>query len=1279
VSQYGPGDPPPSVVRAARRRKRKDRARAQRNARAQEAGYVSQGKAVEHAARQQRPPAYKPPQNDTKSDADRGRAEQHKSTSSYRGAVKAGYKSRPLAERKRRVARAQANIRAGRGTVEDRTILHEHESNVARNAELKTGQAGHDVVRDQDLAAVEQFKQTRHYQDALRDAHIAHAGVENFSRLGELGQGGYGRPTINPADVPNAPAAVARTMQNIGIATSEDPVHVLGHTVLSAPKMVAGIPAGVVEGTLHPVKSWNAFWDDLEQRYGESDAAQQKRFKQHGILPELLDATSVTPAAGAAGGRAAGKLGELGALGKTAKALMTEPRPHLRTGGGEARAQELSPNLFKASVQRAHDTARQHKTERLVAKGVEHERPVAPERAITTATNADAGAVLEVNPLAGKGRRAALGWLTGRDSPAREVAARKSRAVHERAAEVEQHARTVREGLAKLTKRERKAFYYVASGTVPADAAKAVPFLEHRLAAIRRERKARGTQLTGLHKLADETRAIREFLDAPGDYFTPRVGQLVRDLHRDDVAVAAGDPRFAADTKLLRRHAQQADVLELERATGGGATAEQIAADKAFLAKLPEGMRATALRGHVDALDELGRGEETAGEFARRVRAAADKAGLERPIYFPSQRHALVLDPQFGDYAVGGSRAMSRGKQYTGRNFAEGRQDTNPEVYIQGLARSIKAKHNWQLVSDTLEDQAYPGLRNMTVNELNEAVHAIGADKQKVRYWNPGVFRRELETHGIDPDHLDADEFESATVQDALEAATNPRGDESTGGWSAIPREAFDEVMAGTRPSGAAGRTYDIVKGKASRWILGSNPSWLAFQVAANTFTGALQMGHRLPSALIKQAVWYRRLSEADRTAVDAIIGAQGMSDLKTPRIGAAANSDLVRAYQGFKALPIWGKRLGARGPRVRDFNPIEGLLQLDRLQTNQFRRAAFMDSVEGAALRKIGDEMGKAHELQGRITRILRLPPEDAARAILDDPALMEQHARHVSEWMGEWSTYTATERRQLARIPMFYGFMRYSLRLAFYTLPVKHPIIGAIMGQLGQLHEDELEALGLGDYAGSAGKIYNNDGTEAVDLSRLNPFMNQIVGLQHPTQLLSVAPPIAWGLEQATGMNLYTGKRYLTEGNPGSRYEDFDVAHHLPERGRILADDVLSLFAPYRTAKKIATDDAPQGDDSLAWDPRPVEYSNRTAMGRRINRSIDDKIAAYRAEPTTDKLIAAVLPLLPQKVDDKAIAASLADQRKHHARTRRKHAAKAFGARGSAFGSNASGFGAK
>jgi hypothetical protein len=67
--------------------------------------------------------------------------------------------------------------------------------------------------------------------------------------------------------------------------------------------------------------------------------------------------------------------------------------------------------------------------------------------------------------------------------------------------------------------------------------------------------------------------------------------------------------------------------------------------------------------------------------------------------------------------------------------------------------------------------------------------------------------------------------------------------------------------------------------------------------------------------------------------------------------------------------------------------------------------------------------------------------------RAIIEHADDFTRHAEHVREFLGDYLTFTAAkERRVLARSVMFYGYLRFSLRFVFWTMPVKHPVVAAI-----------------------------------------------------------------------------------------------------------------------------------------------------------------------------------------------------------------------------------------
>jgi hypothetical protein len=55
----------------------------------------------------------------------------------------------------------------------------------------------------------------------------------------------------------------------------------------------------------------------------------------------------------------------------------------------------------------------------------------------------------------------------------------------------------------------------------------------------------------------------------------------------------------------------------------------------------------------------------------------------------------------------------------------------------------------------------------------------------------------------------------------------------------------------------------------------------------------------------------------------------------------------------------------------------------------------------------------------------------------------------------------FTPAERFLLQRNVMFYGYLRFSLRFAFYTMPVGHPIMSNILGNVGRMGAQEIKDL--------------------------------------------------------------------------------------------------------------------------------------------------------------------------------------------------------------------------
>jgi hypothetical protein len=180
-----------------------------------------------------------------------------------------------------------------------------------------------------------------------------------------------------------------------------------------------------------------------------------------------------------------------------------------------------------------------------------------------------------------------------------------------------------------------------------------------------------------------------------------------------------------------------------------------------------------------------------------------------------------------------------------------------------------------------------------------------------------------------------------------------------------------------------------------------------------------------------------------------------------------------------------------------------------------------------------------------------------------------------------------------------MFYGYLRFSLRFAFYTMPVKHPLMTSIIGQLGQLQTEEVRRLlGGNEMPFAMGRFYYTQGGELkeINVARANPFLNTVteldLGRDVTDQLrnaIRFLPPVYVALlDQAFSKSSFTNKDYRVDGEPrGRSLGDYGALN----RGQIFLNDMLRLNAIYREADKGKAQGVPQGDDSLLGN-EPTQY---------------------------------------------------------------------------------------
>jgi hypothetical protein len=997
---------------------------------------------------------------------------------------------------------------------------------------------------------------------------------------------------------PTVATGLGKIPKNVGLVIVDDPKKQIPKLVTDTAKSVASIPAGIADAVTDPKGAVKDIAADYKRRYGDlldGTAAGERRFrerlKKDGVAPEVFDIVAGASAGGTVAGRGAQVLAREGKLGKRLERVATEPRKPVRVSGGRTEQADLSPNLIRNVGGKTTDAVR----------GAVQRRRASKEEAPAVVREAQARG--EVTPV--------VTALANRKAKVR-VARRKGEALQQMRSEQHQEIRQGAERtVGKLSGDEQKAFAYAMKlGVTKPDVA--VRELEKHKARIVAERAERPGMFVS--KRTDELPVIDRLLASKGAAFTERVAEAVRLERRRAERTAAGDPGVDAQQAQLRRYAAQAEHLGVRR----GKVSRKVTAEEIKRADEMEEMvkslraRAEAQRSsgkyafgksnevHLSRLaDDLereardlrsGKAEvaETNAQFLRRVKRAAAEAGLERPGYYKSEKRPEGV---FSTFAVGGRGAVQGPKKYSGELFRTGRESTDPQTYVRGVAQNIKRKYNWNLVADSFDENTFEWSRNKTIDELKDELEKRGVDPRSVAFWNPKRYRDQRQA-GDDTASMDV-EPGSASIADAVTRSTIdgmstvPADFRGTSGWSVVPKAVHDEIMADTRPSGAAMRSYDVAKGKVSRVLL-ANPAWLTFQTASNGLLAGL--AGTGPVDFVKAQVWWKNLSADERKAFGSQIGVTPWHDDQT-HLGAAANNRIVNSYRAFKQTGFY--QAGHRA------NPLDLIFRADNAQNNAFRKAVLYNKAKREAYQRMGTNARGIQRAQDRISHLLTLGPEEQIRSVLHDPKAFEAHARHLKDFLGDYVTYTAKERRIASRGIMFYGFLRFALRFTFWTMPVGHPTTSAILAQLGRLHNDELEELfGAEVPPWELTSYFTPDGETKIPLGRLNPFLNaaQYVDLNNaklkPEAAVGFLPPfVQAALDQVAAKNLVFDKPYTVDNSGSYVMKGRDLT--ASQRGRILVSDLLGLSPIYRgLADASGKLTGKQTDTSSLPFPSPVEY---------------------------------------------------------------------------------------
>lgn len=629
--------------------------------------------------------------------------------------------------------------------------------------------------------------------------------------------------------------------------------------------------------------------------------------------------------------------------------------------------------------------------------------------------------------------------------------------------------------------------------------------------------------------------------------------------------------------------------------------------------RIPES-RAAALMKRAEA-----GGKRTAAEQNAVTRRAMRERGLDPDLtsYFKNMEFS---ERGFKNYAMGGRRAVADDRTYSGELLKTGRSVSDARIVTDSAAGNLKRKYNWNQVAQWAERSVAPWSKDYKgkLRDLDREARSRGlrpgsyvfVDLRKIyAARDRGQLKADLD--------VDSPMLRSTEISDVLRdpnnvidptrsdirnlIETDPQAFNTTG-WSIVSKADYDELVARTTPSGKAGRIIDMARGAASRWLLLNLP-WLVFQTSSNSILSAL--AGVTPNDIRRAAKFFKELPPEERRALEATFGVKGWYD-ERPRGGAAFDNryaHMIAAWKKTEHYRRW-REYGVPGW-------MEVFSRLDNMQNNAFRRALFYKTAKSEAFTRMNDATGRIYGAMPRLEGALsKGSHEEVMRAIVKERESVEQLGRAVDDWLGDWTSFTAAERKWMVRIPLFYGFIRFSTRLAFYTMPLNHPVLSSILLKLGDLSRKELEAIfakeGGEPPPWEYGNFYTyNDATgesKRFTLSRVVPFFNLLQVTNQPEDVLNpqvadllglVNPLFLVAFQQASMKNSAGREMYDLKNKDGSDPGVFDV-----RRFRLLVAQLLGYNWYARTLEKTGIPGLrepfrgkQQADSSILF-PRPKVY---------------------------------------------------------------------------------------
>ncbi|MES2940809.1 MAG: hypothetical protein V4864_24235, partial [Pseudomonadota bacterium] len=202
-----------------------------------------------------------------------------------------------------------------------------------------------------------------------------------------------------------------------------------------------------------------------------------------------------------------------------------------------------------------------------------------------------------------------------------------------------------------------------------------------------------------------------------------------------------------------------------------------------------------------------------------------------------------------------------------------------------------------------------------------------------------------------------------------------------------------------------------------------------------------------------------------------------------------------------------------------------------------------------------------------------------------------LEEGVEALNRVHGSWASLTAQERRFKSFVA-FYGFLRYATKLAFASLPVRHPLLTAMLLQEGQAEDRYYESVLGPDYPYARGTLLDSKGRSLGSMKRALPVAGGAMDLAQAISTGNITAAAARGLSPALAVvaNTLSGQKLSLDASGEGRvskpkFEDDEAIGGLfsSNRAKWLANQASTLLGPVQALN--ATDRRKQTDESLPW----------------------------------------------------------------------------------------------